>query len=80
MMLSSDSPKTHRFISIFERQYIISETRNFKEDISESTEQSVNSNIKTKKNTPWVKILKSKACLAIFVRYLKNYLGIISFK
>jgi len=55
MILTTDSPKTHKYISSSELNYIL-----------ESTSQRTDNNIQ---KAPWLAILGSKACIAIFISH-----------
>ena len=55
MLLTTDSPDDHRFISKEEKEYL-----------KETTQ--TNSNDTRNKKTPWLQIFTSKSCIAIFVR------------
>ncbi|CAF0884850.1 unnamed protein product, partial [Brachionus calyciflorus] len=64
LVFVSDSPKTHKFISQHEKEYILEET---KKDLS--------AKVGRKLTTPWIKIFTSKVCWATFIAHLCNNWG-----
>ena len=56
VILYTDSPRDHRFISVAEKYFIL-----------ENTQQQLNDNSKVKFHTPWQAILSSSACWGLFI-------------
>ena len=61
MILASDSPETHKCITKTERDYI--------QKVLVDSYQPLSSPANSNGKAPWSLIFRSKACLAIFVRY-----------
>lgn len=61
MLLTADSPDKHRFISEYEREYILEETKALINPIVNDGDD-----LNLPPQTPWMLLFKSKSCLAIF--------------
>lgn len=64
MFVITDSPKTHRFISEREKEYLLMETA-----------QATSARERGPLKTPWAEIFKSKVCWATFIAHFCNNWG-----